>query len=190
MLGEFHSGPPAKGGLWNPDFRPLHSPVPLLAVRHMVATDLPFLIDDAAALRSYLERFGSTAPPALRQRAACRGDPFRPHPGGDRMSDLETGASAEKRARLARLLSTRAARPRRYPLSYGQQRLWFLDRFQPGTAVYNIPAAYRVRRSARCGGVAGGAGTARLPARGAAHHLRRGRRRTGAGGPPRASRRS
>ena len=29
------------------------------------------------------------------------------------MSDLETGASAEKRARLARLLSTRATRPRR-----------------------------------------------------------------------------
>lgn len=70
MLGEFHSGPPAKGGLWNPDFRPLHSPVPLLAVRHMVATDLPFLIDDADALRSYLERFGGTAPPLMRQRAA------------------------------------------------------------------------------------------------------------------------
>ena len=69
MLGEFHSGPPQKGGLWNPDFRPLHSPVPLLAIRHMVVTDLPFLIDDTAALGSYLERFGSTAPPALRQRA-------------------------------------------------------------------------------------------------------------------------
>ncbi|MFX0592106.1 DUF6875 domain-containing protein [Melissospora conviva] len=71
MIGEFHAGPPDKGGLWNPDFRPLRSPVPLLAIRHMVATDLPFLTDDAAALRSYLQRFGTGTPAVLRQRAAA-----------------------------------------------------------------------------------------------------------------------
>ena len=44
MVGEFHDGPPDKPGLWNPDWRPLRSPVPLLAIRHMVVTDLPFLV--------------------------------------------------------------------------------------------------------------------------------------------------
>jgi hypothetical protein len=42
MIGQFHArnGEP---GLHNPEFRPLRSPVPLLAIRWMVASDLPFL---------------------------------------------------------------------------------------------------------------------------------------------------
>ncbi|MEW5928487.1 MAG: amino acid adenylation domain-containing protein, partial [Gemmatimonadota bacterium] len=31
------------------------------------------------------------------------------------------------------------------PLSFAQQRLWFIDRLQPGGAAYNIPAALRIR---------------------------------------------
>ncbi|WP_365731752.1 amino acid adenylation domain-containing protein [Ramlibacter sp.] len=30
------------------------------------------------------------------------------------------------------------------PLSFAQQRLWFLDRFEPGTSQYNMPAALRL----------------------------------------------
>lgn len=69
MLGEFHAQNESPG-LRNPDFRPLRSPVPMLAIRHMVESDLPFLqrsIDApsvrAAYLRSYLRRLGGTIRP-------------------------------------------------------------------------------------------------------------------------------
>jgi hypothetical protein len=44
MLGEFHKRTESPG-LHNPNFRPLRSPIPLLAIRFMVESDLPFLID-------------------------------------------------------------------------------------------------------------------------------------------------
>jgi len=65
MIGEFHNGPPDKPGLWNPEFRPLRSPVPLLAIRHMVPTDLPFLRDDQQHVAAYLTRFADRVPAYL-----------------------------------------------------------------------------------------------------------------------------
>jgi hypothetical protein len=66
MLGKFHPRS-EQGGLHNPGFRPLRSPVPLLAIRFMVDSDLPFLnrTDDAVAdrikyLSSYQQRFAET----------------------------------------------------------------------------------------------------------------------------------
>ncbi|NRQ30984.1 hypothetical protein HII36_03935 [Nonomuraea sp. NN258] len=71
MIGEFYPGPPPKAGLWNTDFRPLGSPVPLLAIRHMVASDFPFLKDDPEQTAAYLERFGDRPPAVLREAIAA-----------------------------------------------------------------------------------------------------------------------
>jgi hypothetical protein len=66
MLGEFHFANESPG-LRNPAFRPLRSPVPMLAIRHMVESDLPFMTRErytpkerSAFLRSYLFRLGGT----------------------------------------------------------------------------------------------------------------------------------
>ncbi|BAZ38582.1 hypothetical protein NIES4101_45210 [Calothrix sp. NIES-4101] len=63
MLGEFHMRNQSPG-LHNSDFRPLRSPVPILAIRFMVEQDLPFLKSshDAPQIRikyleTYLQRF-------------------------------------------------------------------------------------------------------------------------------------
>lgn len=63
MIGKFHPRS-EQGGLHNPGFRPLRSPVPLLAIRYMVDSDLPFLnraddpvLDRVGFLEAYGERF-------------------------------------------------------------------------------------------------------------------------------------
>ncbi|HEX3782006.1 MAG TPA: hypothetical protein VHX38_20265 [Pseudonocardiaceae bacterium] len=59
MLGEFWPGHDV-GGLHNQDFRPLDSPLPMVAIRHMVLTDLAFLggphVDPALQL-DFLRQF-------------------------------------------------------------------------------------------------------------------------------------
>ncbi|WP_392534871.1 DUF6875 domain-containing protein [Nostoc sp. C117] len=63
MIGEFHKRNESPG-LHNPNFRPLRSPIPLLAIRFMVEADLPFLQSPSNPhlrikyLEAYLKRFG------------------------------------------------------------------------------------------------------------------------------------
>ncbi len=66
MVGEFHGGPPPKAGLWNTDFRPLYSPVPMLVIRHMVPTDLLFLKDDPKLFAEYSNIYGNAIPERFR----------------------------------------------------------------------------------------------------------------------------
>lgn len=66
MIGEFHSLPPQKVGVWNQDFRPLSAPVPMLVIRNMVPTDFPFLKDDRMFLSAYLEIYKDHIPPHIR----------------------------------------------------------------------------------------------------------------------------
>lgn len=65
MIGQFHEEC-SEPGIWNTEFRPFHSPVPLLAIRHMVRWDAPFLMRDARSLAAYLCRFGGDVPERLR----------------------------------------------------------------------------------------------------------------------------
>jgi amino acid adenylation domain-containing protein/non-ribosomal peptide synthase protein (TIGR01720 family) len=67
----------------------------------------------------------------------------------DQLADLPP----ERRKLLAHLVRQAAARPhpaasappRRAPLSFAQQRLWVLERLQPGSTRYTMPVALRLR---------------------------------------------
>ena len=61
MLGEFHQGPPKKGGLHNPDFRPLFSPIAMMAIRQMVETDIHFLKGNDAWRKIHASKFALPA---------------------------------------------------------------------------------------------------------------------------------
>ncbi|GAA3225382.1 DUF6875 domain-containing protein [Nonomuraea helvata] len=78
MIGQFHPSC-AEPGLWNADFRPLRSPIPLLAIRTMLAFDLPFLWEEEGHLNSYLERFAGGIPARIRSHLVGRVVPT-PHP--------------------------------------------------------------------------------------------------------------
>ncbi|MFJ9411798.1 DUF6875 domain-containing protein [Streptomyces sp. NPDC101393] len=65
MVGQFHPRCD-QPGLWNEDFRPLRSPVPLLAIRYMVPFDLPFLVGHRQHLEAYLHTFAPDIPARVR----------------------------------------------------------------------------------------------------------------------------
>lgn len=56
MIGLMHLDSEAPG-LWNPEFRPLRAPLPVLAIRHMVEHDAPFAARHPLLLLPYLARF-------------------------------------------------------------------------------------------------------------------------------------
>lgn len=77
MLGEFHNYNETPG-LHNPNFRPLRSPVPLLAIRFMVESDLVFLqnAEDPRQrikyLQAYLKQFGQKFKDKNKFKTACQ----------------------------------------------------------------------------------------------------------------------
>ena len=121
MIGEFHDGPPDKGGLWNEDFRPLRSPLPLLAIRQLVPTDFPFLRDDPELVAAYLARHGGRVPAHLRTSVREAADRF----------GLDTRASTEPAGEAV-------------PLTARQQRLWFLNQLDPGNPVQHLATGLRL----------------------------------------------
>jgi amino acid adenylation domain-containing protein len=55
-----------------------------------------------------------------------------------RMATAETASEPN-------IISHEADKSESFPLSFAQQRLWFLDRLEPGNAFYNVPAALRLQ---------------------------------------------
>ncbi|NRN71453.1 Non-ribosomal peptide synthetase, partial [Kibdelosporangium sp. 4NS15] len=62
------------------------------------------------------------------------------HPTPERLAGVLAGA--DNRPALPAL--TPVERPERLPLSYAQQRLWFLHRLEGGSATYNVPLVMRL----------------------------------------------
>ncbi|MUL79484.1 DUF6875 domain-containing protein [Mycolicibacterium sp. CBMA 226] len=71
MVGQFYDGCTERG-LWNDRFRPLQSPVPLIAIRQMVGSDFAFLNTSAVWIEAYLRRFAPTVPSPVRVALADR----------------------------------------------------------------------------------------------------------------------
>ncbi len=64
MIGRFHAGS-NDPGLWNPDFRPLRSPIPLLAIREVVENDAPFAMRHPLLIPAYVWKYPLAAPKRL-----------------------------------------------------------------------------------------------------------------------------
>lgn len=61
------------------------------------------------------------------------------------MSTIDlNGLSANEKRRLLTERLLRPPRVREFPLSFSQQRLWFLEQLVPGSAAYNVPTAVRI----------------------------------------------
>ncbi|HZI73802.1 MAG TPA: condensation domain-containing protein, partial [Gemmatimonadales bacterium] len=57
---------------------------------------------------------------------------------------IESALGGEKKSGEAEAIP-RAERSGALPLSYAQERLWFLDQFQPGNDFYNVPMGFRLK---------------------------------------------
>lgn len=72
MIGQFYFDC-AEPGLHNLDFRPLQSPYPLLVLRYMQLTDLPFLVEKPEYISQYCSKFNISSLSHLEKRLSGHG---------------------------------------------------------------------------------------------------------------------
>jgi hypothetical protein len=71
MLGVFYSDA-EEPGLWNPDFRPLRAPIPIIAIRSLVAADAAFVLRHPVLAPAYLFNYPLAGPKELAKVATRR----------------------------------------------------------------------------------------------------------------------
>src|SRR5436190_4107900 len=98
----------------------------------------PTLIEMSQAVESAQGRGrnASSAVPALHESASARKKDLLPQAASPFLASALTGVEID-RALISRV----------FPVSFAQQRLWFLEQLEPNTAVYNLAYAFRLRGS-------------------------------------------
>lgn len=73
MIGQFYPGC-EEPGIRNPEFKPLRSPLALLAIRRMMSSDFPFLEAKVEWVEEYLKKFAPSIPATVRSAIAAKFD--------------------------------------------------------------------------------------------------------------------
>ena len=99
------------------------------ARRRLLRSRRPLAAGDAGGVAGAARRCGVELPLRALFEAPDGGGAGRAGRGGARRGRLAAAADRASRPRAATL-----------PLSFAQERLWFLDQLEPGSAAYNLPA--------------------------------------------------